>query len=258
MSDRSLGYILAQTKQDPALVASKLSLARDCPYAQNLKLLKTGGDFSKRDIHYKYDWYSPMDSIAYSTQDDMLNIAVIKLKVKKKKKQKSKKETTKKKAKTIKLKQVHELITDQSPIEKTKSNKGKKKKKKQKVKSKKKSLKAVKSVRVAKNKKIEVDSFTSWINTIDKGENTARHLTKAGHIKKKKKKKKKKKNLFLQEKIIHSNTINDAIASERLAELFSQQGHYDKAIEMYERLILKNPEKSSFFAPLIEELKQKQ
>lgn len=47
------------------------------------------------------------------------------------------------------------------------------------------------------------------------------------------------------------------IASETLALVLSMQGHYEKAISMYERLCLQYPEKSSFFAAKIETLKKK-
>jgi hypothetical protein len=50
---------------------------------------------------------------------------------------------------------------------------------------------------------------------------------------------------------------DENLASETLAALFEAQGHYTKAIAMYERLSLQNPEKSSFFAAKIEKLKKK-
>ena len=46
-------------------------------------------------------------------------------------------------------------------------------------------------------------------------------------------------------------------ATETLAELLSRQGHYQRAIAMYEKLCLIFPEKSSFFALKIEKLKHK-
>ncbi|MBK7408391.1 MAG: hypothetical protein IPJ40_10230 [Saprospirales bacterium] len=49
----------------------------------------------------------------------------------------------------------------------------------------------------------------------------------------------------------------EAIISETLAELLARQGHLQKAIAMYEKLCLIFPEKSSFFAQKIENLKRK-
>lgn len=47
---------------------------------------------------------------------------------------------------------------------------------------------------------------------------------------------------------------DDEIATEILAQIFIAQGHFDRAIEIYYKLSLKYPEKSSYFAGLIEEI----
>ena len=53
---------------------------------------------------------------------------------------------------------------------------------------------------------------------------------------------------------------NDEIVTETLARVYLEQGHYEKAIAAYEKLSLKFPQKSSFFASqikLIYDLKEK-
>ncbi|NUN99116.1 MAG: hypothetical protein HUU01_00735 [Saprospiraceae bacterium] len=54
-----------------------------------------------------------------------------------------------------------------------------------------------------------------------------------------------------------SVTENTSLATETLADLLAAQQQYDKAAKMYERLILKFPEKSAYFAAKIEKLKKK-
>ncbi len=46
------------------------------------------------------------------------------------------------------------------------------------------------------------------------------------------------------------------MVSENLANIFIRQGKTDKAVEMFEKLILKYPEKKAYFAGRIEDLKQ--
>ena len=49
----------------------------------------------------------------------------------------------------------------------------------------------------------------------------------------------------------------DDLVTETLASIYAQQGNFKKAISFYQKLSLKFPEKSRYFAALIEELKKK-
>ena len=74
-----------------------------------------------------------------------------------------------------------------------------------------------------------------------------------GDTKKKKGKKKEKETLIVAKASVQEDK---EIATETLASLLEKQGHYGRAIRMYETLRLRNPEKSSFFAAKIETLQK--
>ncbi len=69
---------------------------------------------------------------------------------------------------------------------------------------------------------------------------------------------KKSAEFFKVSKIAKASISDKAIpVSETLAQIFEAQGNYSKAIDLYEQLILLNPEKKSFFANQIKKLKKK-
>lgn len=56
------------------------------------------------------------------------------------------------------------------------------------------------------------------------------------------------------EMAVNSIAKEDDLASESLAEIMLKQGKYDKAIEMYRKLSLRNPQKNVYFARKIEDI----
>lgn len=54
-----------------------------------------------------------------------------------------------------------------------------------------------------------------------------------------------------------STTMKGPLLTESYAKILSRQGRFEQAIEVYHKLIAKNPEKSSYFATKIVELEKK-
>ena len=105
-------------------------------------------------------------------------------------------------------------------------------------------------IKKSKNKKFKLDEYsglseyTLWLMSFEK-DDIEKTLKKEA---------KRAKNRLLEESARKSVTKSEEIISDSLAQILESQGHLDDAKKMYEQLMHKYPEKSSYFAAKIDKL----
>lgn len=108
--------------------------------------------------------------------------------------------------------------------------------------------------------KIEARTFVSWFDkpkTIKKTKSNSFVVDK--FLKDPKNKEKISSTILSPSEMAKLSLVaNNQFVTETLATIYAKQGQIDKAIEIYEQLSLKNPEKKTFFASRIRFLKEKQ
>jgi hypothetical protein len=92
---------------------------------------------------------------------------------------------------------------------------------------------------------VQLKSFTDWLKILKKSPTTAltKNLTDGAEKK-------------VSQMAEHSLTEKEVI-TEAMAEVWAKQGNTQKAINLYTKLSLQEPAKSTYFAALIDELKKK-
>ncbi len=117
---------------------------------------------------------------------------------------------------------------------------------------------------------IEELNFFDWLETrntptaaVPETNKTAKNLDKFGlinqFIEKQPSISRPKQEFYSPERAMkRSEEFSTSIVTETLANIFRTQGHFEKAIISYQKLQLKFPEKSTYFASLIEQIKKEQ
>lgn len=108
------------------------------------------------------------------------------------------------------------------------------------------------------------NDFFSWLNSenqnqgpVNKSEITKKDSLIEKFIKESPSISRPKQEFFSPEKAMKKSEVLDfAIATETLAKIYLKQGYPEKAIKVYEQLELKIPEKLSYFATLINKIKE--
>ena len=234
----SLAQVIKAQKPlvDKAIIKKKLSKS---PFSQPLQRLAHLAEISskKATTTHKYYWLDNEDQETQESIDNQnLILGTIELRNKPKK--------AKKKVAAIKKSKVSKASKKTVKTNKTKVDK-------QKVKP-----AAKPKASFSNNHSSNLTLYTNWLN-----EKTNYKIQEELVVEKKKKPKKKKKSDVkissnIQSKIDSSLKSKEEIATVALAKLYAKQGFIKKAIKTYEMLSLINPEKSSSFAPLIQELKK--
>ena len=228
-------------------------LLKEKAYSQNIRKLLSDQEGDSIHSIYTYDW-SP-ENPEFDKYEDIVELSKISLdKNKDNKKTKKKKKTVEESSpedhRVLDVKETTESVSNFNKTEETS--------KAQTVKP------GLEKFEIADKQEAELDAFTRWLNGLDSAKSTeqtklAKTISKEKSGKKKKKKKKKDKSdpKHIKSKIEDSVKDKEEIATPLLAKLYEEQEYYDKAIEVYEKLSLKFPEKSSFFAAQIQKLKDK-
>ena len=140
-----------------------------------------------------------------------------------------------------------------------------KKKKKQRTAKKKTTIKKVQKKKTVKENVAQELDYSSWLDSLRSTKELLEGQTSLKKKTTKKKPKASKKSIKkarkqnkkgkLQDKIDRSLQRNTNIYTETLAHLMEKQGHKKQAVEIYEQLMINNPEKSDYFANRIQKLK---
>ena len=105
----------------------------------------------------------------------------------------------------------------------------------------------------------EMHSFSEWLNLLNpKKIKRKKPELIDDFLQKDFKLSKPKKEVFFKAIDIAKESLinNDELVTPTLAKVYLEQGHYEKAISAYKKLILKYPKKSSLFASQIELIKE--
>lgn len=90
----------------------------------------------------------------------------------------------------------------------------------------------------------QLKSFTEWLKTLKKLPDAGTSIAAAGVVADQK-----------VEQMAEKSISGENAVTEAMAEVWEKQGNKDKAIEIYTKLSLSDPAKSSYFAAKIEQLK---